>query len=992
MRKVALIWFLFLWAQTSFGQYSSYTIRNYKAIDGLPQSSVNIVLEDKNGYLWIGTEGGGLARYDGREFKVYTTLDGLLSNIVIFLKIDQDQNLWIVHPRGITKFDGIGFKKFQQPGPPSNTKRIRKVFQVKDTLFFISAPGHLGKIHNDSVYYWPKASRRDLLVNYCHVAPDKKVLLYLSDSTFLVRSEEGDYKLTHAKSFNRLFGIIFNYKDDVWMRTDSGYFTIDFKSRQFRKVDPLIEDPILFYDTLNDIFWTRHGNNVVKVKVTPKGLKADTVLKDVNVKQILVDTEGNTWFATSGSGLYKYFIQDFDRCSSDKMRMVMAIHRDREGSSWLGLMSKGLFRIKQGKITSYVNKEPYRNSVVSIGESPLGEIWIGTYWGLGKYNPSKDDFDWFTRDDGLSNAAILGIDFDENGGMWVGTHSGGVNYYDGKSFRAYTMKDGLTSNTVNALHYSAFYKKVFVGNEFGVSTISGSRIHQLAIGGLENTTVLSIHPYRDSLILIGSGGAGAAVYNPRTRAKKMITTHQGIPSDFIYFIAADEDEYIWIGSEKGITRLKLTDDYEIAENLHYDYENGLAGVETNQNSFYLSKDYKFFGLIDGLYQFNDLQRKDENSFPLHLTDVQILYGQFSAREYAHALTGFFKIPVRPTLPPDQNHITFHFNRVDKRYPKSVKFKYFLENFDKTWSKPSSNNQVTYSNLPPGDYKFRVLSTNSRGSWSRDEIIYPFTVKTPFYQTASFIAGMLILLAGAITLILYLRVKQRINKVMMLERIRAKEQETLRKEIARDFHDEMGNQLTRIINYISLLKLNASSNGNGNGHGNGHAHDDLYSKVEDSAKYLYTGTRDFIWSIDPVNDELSKLFIHIRDFGEKLFEEKSIQFRAFNDIREKTKLPYGFSREANLIFKEAMTNAFKYSNARNVSLSLNRSEEEFEMILEDDGVGFSTGDVQKSNGLKNIRERADRINSVLRIHSVKDQGTKIVLSFKLNKTLKYGLAL
>jgi signal transduction histidine kinase len=278
-----------------------------------------------------------------------------------------------------------------------------------------------------------------------------------------------------------------------------------------------------------------------------------------------------------------------------------------------------------------------------------------------------------------------------------------------------------------------------------------------------------------------------------------------------------------------------------------------------------------------------------------------------------------------------------------------------------------------------------MSTNNQGSWSPAQA-YAFTIRTPFYQTASFMVGMFVLIAGAVTLILYMRLKQRVNQVMMLERIRAREQETLRKEIARDFHDEMGNQLTRIINYVSLLKLSAT---NGNGQQSGH---DLYTKVEDSAKYLYTGTRDFIWSIDPGNDELSKLFIHIRDFGEKLFEEKNINFRAFNDVKEKMKLPYGFSREANLIFKEAMTNAFKYSGAKNVTLSLRREDDGFEMSFEDDGVGFYTGDVQKSNGLKNIRERADRINSVLRIHSEKNQGTKIVLNFKLNKTLKYGLAL
>jgi signal transduction histidine kinase len=108
--------------------------------------------------------------------------------------------------------------------------------------------------------------------------------------------------------------------------------------------------------------------------------------------------------------------------------------------------------------------------------------------------------------------------------------------------------------------------------------------------------------------------------------------------------------------------------------------------------------------------------------------------------------------------------------------------------------------------------------------------------------------------------------------------------------------------------------------------------------------------------------------------------------------EDQKLPYGFSREANLIFKEAMTNAFKSSCASNVTLSMEKGERgNFELSLEDDGVGFNPGDVENSNGLKNIRERANRINSVLRIHSVKNEGTKIVLSFTLTKTMKYGIA-
>lgn len=985
--SVFLAVFFFFRLTAGLSQNYSWSLRNYKALDGLPQSQVNTMLEDKNGYLWVGTHGGGLARFDGREFKVYTTLDGLLNNIILGLKLDSKQNLWVLHPRGMSKFDGAVFKKFAEPGSPVNAKRIRRVFELNDTIFFLSGAANLGKIYNDSVYYWSRTIEPDITIGYCQELSKGLALLCASDGRFFVRTGHGDYQLPYGGKFKKIFNI-FNYQGKVWLVTDQGQFTIDFDKRDFIPAFIPVKNPVLYYDSARDIFWTRIGGTaLLKEKISGESTRIDTVMKDVEVTQVMADSEGDTWFATHGMGLFKYFTQDFDRLGTDDLKVVMAIHRDSEGATWIGSTTTGLWRMKNGKLKSYFDrKESFRNQIHTIAEAPDHTIWIGTSFGMGRYNRSTDSFTWFTKSDGLSSPIVISIQFDANGNLYAGTFMNGINFYDGKSFRHITMQDGLSSNSINAGFYSEFYGKLFIGNEFGISAYSHGAVEPISIPEIENTSVISIHPYRDSLLLLGSAGAGVAIYNPATHARKMLNTHQGLPSDFIYFVAADPDGYIWIGTEKGITRLKLDSKLEILENLHYDNDNGLTGVETNQNAFYLGKDLKLFGLVDGLYRFNDPPLHGRKSFDLHLTSVELFFGEYNIRKYARSVFGFFKIPVDPRLPPDKNHITFHYNRVDKRYPKSAKFRYFLENFDKTWSQPSSVNEVTYSNLPPGQYTFRVMSTDKQGSWSLPALAYPFTVRTPFYQTASFLVGLFVLFAGTIILALYLRVKRRVDKVVMLERIRAEEQETLRKEIARDFHDEMGNQLTRIINYISLLKLNGDTHPAQNGNA------DLYSKVEDSAKYLYSGTRDFIWSIDPGNDELSKLFLHIRDFGEKLFEEKNIKFRAYNEVREKCKLPYGFSREANLIFKEVMTNAFKYSGAGNVSLTLVREGHRFVMSFEDDGIGFSTAEIAKSNGLKNIRERADRINAVLRIHSIRNGGTKIVLTFELNKSLKYGLTL
>ncbi len=975
-------------ATCGLAQGYNYTLRNYSAIDGLPQSQVNVMLEDRNGYLWIGTQGGGLARYDGREFKVYTTLDGLLSNIITYLKLDSKDNLWIVHPRGISKFDGVAFKKFVQPAGEM-LKRIRRLFEVSDTLFILSAPGLLGKIYNDSLYNWGTKTG-DKLVRYSHLMPDQNVLICLSDSSFTVKGKQISYSFSHKATFNVL-NSVFNYKNKVIVKTDRGYFQIDFKNREFDPVDIPLKNNFVFYDSAHDVFWSRNGNSLLREYRVNNSNRIDTVLKNKDISQVLVDSEMNTWIGTLSSGMFKYFIQDFDKCSSENMQLIMAIAKDSEGSSWIGSQTNGLWRAKKNKFTSFFNEEDsYKNEIHSIVESPDKQICIGTSGGVGLFDRKKEAFTWYTRDNGLSNNLVISIQFDEQGGMWIGTYGGGINYYNGSGFKHITTEQGLSSNSINSMHYSTWHKKLYYGNEYGAGVIHNGVVSSILIPGSENTSVLSINPYRDSLLLIGTSGAGIVAYDPQSNKKRLLTVYDGLPSGFVYFVAADSTGYVWAGTEKGITRLKLDENFEILENLHYGFENGLRGVETNQNAFYLGNKEKYFGLIDGLYQYNELaDEKTSHTFDLHLTSVELLYGEFNARTFAKTTDGFFKTPINPEFDPDKNHITFRFNRVNKQNPKSVRYKYFLDSYDKKWSLPSSNNYVTYGNLPPGEYTLRVAATDANGGWGGNTLNYSFVIRAPFYQTTTFMVIAFLVLLGAVILIFYVRVRQRIEKAMMLERIRVKEQESLRKEIARDFHDEMGNQLSRIINYVSLLKLNGNGNGNGNGSS---SHTDLYTKVENSAKYLYTGTRDFIWSIDPVNDELSKLFIHIRDFGEKLFEEKDIQFRATNTVKGKEKLPYGFSRQVNLIFKEAMTNAFKYSLAQNATLSLQRSENGYEFYFEDDGIGFNASDIEKLNGLKNIRERADKIQGVLRIRSKEGSGTKISLSFQFTKTQRYGITI
>jgi signal transduction histidine kinase/ligand-binding sensor domain-containing protein len=985
MRSFLLIGlFLCCWVKPLFSQEFPYSLLNYSAAEGLPQSQVTNILEDQEGYLWMGTQGGGLTRFDGREFKVYTVQDSLLANEVLDIHFDNKHRLWALHLHGVSRFDGLHFKTYQIPDSLSASRFI-KIYEINDTIFLLSEAGLRSKIYNEKVIYWEKPYLNKRRIRQVFVTQDGRALHQLGNGKIYFQTKDRTDSITPIGT--SMYYNFFTWKNQVLARSENGIFKLETPQNHFSKLSWNTKGYVISYDEARNIFWTTDGNHLFKESVDVP-VKCDTILHDVRVMSVFFDSEGNTWMGSDGYGLYRYFTMDFHKVTPPNIRGVMSFLADRNSNTWIGTMGKGLWRIKEGKVKSYFdNALPSRNNVNSIKQLDDGSIWLGTRFGIGKYDPTHDSFNWLTMKEGLPSNFVFIIEPDDHGGFWIGTGRG-VCYYDGKKLKTLTEKEGIKEDMACwTLHYSTKYQTLFIGTDVDLIAVHKNSARSIPVIKRKNAVITSIHQYQDSLLVLSTGGAGTIVVNPKTLTHQFITSHEGLASDFNYFVGEDEKGFLWIGSEKGINKIKLNKANEIIQNLHYGFDNGLTGVETNQNAFLLTGEKKYFGLVDGLYSFSGQQLPNKKSFDLHLTDVEILYGEFPSRIYADSLFGIFKVPYNPVLPPDKNHVTFHFNRVDKRYPNSIKYKYILENFDKTWALPSSMQQVTYGNLPPGDYVFRVKATNSSGSWAANEIAYPFTVRSPFYMRASFIVGLFILLAGLITLILYLRVKQRIRKAVLFERIRTQEQEILRKEIARDFHDEMGNQLTRIINYVSLLKLN-----NSNGHNN---HSELYGKVEESAKYLYNGTRDFIWAIDPVNDELNKLFIHIRDFGEKLFEEKNISFRAFNvisDTKDKVKLPYGFSREANLIFKEAMTNAFKYSQAKNVTFSLHQYEDHYEMILEDDGIGFYTGHIEKSNGLKNIRERADRIKAILRISSSKDQGTKITLHFKLAKKIKYGLTI
>ena len=181
MKRILSIWIICLMIAPAFSQEISHTVRNFSISDGIPQSQVTSLIEDNLGYLWIGTRGGGLARFDGEEFTVYTTLDGLFSNVILDVWFDSNENLWLLHPRGFTRFDGATFTKIKGPEVSVVGDRALRLYEKDKTIRFLSYYGYPGTIVNDSVTISSTSLFGDRSLKRFFRSPMGDVFIYLSD-------------------------------------------------------------------------------------------------------------------------------------------------------------------------------------------------------------------------------------------------------------------------------------------------------------------------------------------------------------------------------------------------------------------------------------------------------------------------------------------------------------------------------------------------------------------------------------------------------------------------------------------------------------------------------------------------------------------------------------------------------------------------------------------------------------------------------------------
>ena len=489
-------------------------------------------------------------------------------------------------------------------------------------------------------------------------------------------------------------------------------------------------------------------------------------LDDPQINTILSDIEGNIWIGGTNSGLYKYSGDKFKIFNSESgllNEIVTSVIEDSRKHIWIGTQT-GLFIFEGKTVSSFKLPYGYNNiEISSIFEDSKGNIWLGSYSDndLIRYNPITRNFRIFNKSNGMRTTSVLTMGEDKNGCIWFATLGIGLSKYTypkagyPEKFDTYNEDDGLASVSIWTIHRDEDDNLWFGSDDAGITKYDGSKFEIYnAENGLDNLSAGAITHDSKNQIWIASIGGG--IYKFDGNQFVNYNLQHGLYSDNPYSIICDNNDKIWIGTNSGIDSF----DPENETFKHYNKEEGFLGIENNQNAVYKgSNGNLWFGTVNGLVKFDPNKLEPNLLAPkTSIENIRLFYTEFNHDQYTDSVDKFNKVPVRLTLPHNKNHLTFDFCGVSLSVPGKVKYQYQLGNFDLEWNPVTKSTVATYTNIPPGEYVFKVKACNNDGIWNEEPTQLNVTILAPFWQKWWFITLVIFAVVGLIYLMFYVRIK------------------------------------------------------------------------------------------------------------------------------------------------------------------------------------------------------------------------------------------
>lgn len=770
--------FRFLNAQT-------LNLNQFGIEEGLPQSSVYTMLQGRDGSIWVGTM-NGVSKYSGLNFENFSTKNGLAENRVISSCQDKAGNIWFGHRSGgITKYD-IQLKQFSEitPGSFKISKTISCIVEDKNGVIWFGTNGE-GLLSCDNGKYTKYTVENGLPDNHINA------LMIDKEGQLWIGTEKGIS--IHGTTFSpfdkkipssSIKCFLQDTEGNIWIGTsDNGIIRMDARHENMKVFNTssglASNNTRVIFQALNgSIFIGTNSDGISKFiprleNTNYKGPLFSTIstqhgLSNDHIFSIMQDREKNIWIGTQ-LNLNQYFDEQFEIFGENdglKNSLVWSVIQDKNENFWIGTegglvkfipdihkktTGERLINVSSNSSYVFTPKTGKNNEVLNTNalcEDVKGYIWYTDFGrGVTRLNPTTNESKHYTKENGLPVNEIYAIKNDKNGNVWIGTNKGGVLKFDinTEKFTGYTTKDGLGSDQVytiycdskNRIWFGCLGGKLSVLDEQQGGTI---RTFSEKEGYPCNFTLCITEDQKGNMWF---GAFDQGIYKFDGHTFKNYSSKQGLSSDTPFLLMCDDDEHLWIGTGLGIDRLDFKDETI----KHYEKQDGFLGIEINPNATLKDKEGNlWFGSIVGLVKYNaKLAKKNLVEAITSIKDPRIFFQEAA-------------LPEDHVYSWNQNHVTFDFVGTSLTNPKRVKYRYMLDGVDADWSPVVKENSVTYPNLDPGVYTFKVRSSNSDGVWNKDPVTFRFEISAPFWKKTWFYA---VLASGIlICAFVYVQVRER----------------------------------------------------------------------------------------------------------------------------------------------------------------------------------------------------------------------------------------
>ncbi len=744
-----------------------YYFDNYSVSEGLSQSKVFAIIQDRNDYIWLGTE-GGVSRFDGVNFENFTSEDGLSLNGVRTIFEDSVGLLWLGHTGGgITRYDGRQFEICKGVDSLFNSD-ITSIAQDSEGRIWITSAqsGALNILNPEAVlseeFQYEKYRGGRLSDRVFDLFIGKDSTLYFITDIGVQKSNPGSDEF--EKFFIKGMGY---FQVTSFLEDAEGDFWIGTYNDGLYKYDPGTQD-LKFYNTRNGLahnfvstvyedsygsIWAgTWGGGLTRIRDGKlKTFNRDNGLQDLKIWAVMEDVEGNILIGTNENGLCIFkgeqFVS-FDERNGLVNDQVWAVLQDRTGKFWFGTNGGvSIYNpdLPPGKDFRHLTADQYSidNQIRFLKEDRQGHIWMGTYGnGTFEYDPVCEKFSYSFQINSYNRQLIVtAMVIDQENILWVGTTDGLIYYdIDRRQVQYLSHVHGLAGTDISAL-YADSKGIIWVGSKGkGITTIEGDSIQQLKLE--YDFTPNCFAESSDGRIWMGTEGQGIFALKDR-KIVKQLSRQDGLLANLITLVNVDEFNNVFIGTNKGLNKYVASEDKIFT----YMEKNGFVGIETKSNSSCLDDEGNFwFGTVGGVVKYDASQQHRSGIDPrTHITRMRI---NLEEREMAEGLKMGYQ----------ENSVIFDFNSICLTNPEMVSYQYKLEGADVNWLPQTCQTTATYPALTPGRYIFRVKACNSDGDWNDEPISYAFQICPPFYATWWFILSCVVV--GALSILAYIGMRTR----------------------------------------------------------------------------------------------------------------------------------------------------------------------------------------------------------------------------------------